>query len=108
MTFTEIAETFAQAPSGTDGFKAFGRSALQLMKTDPENAALYFVVGIAAQAYVFKYEDQGVDPELADKAKDTLVEFNQRLLSALSKGPAERLSAANSVAIDYEWNVREF
>lgn len=108
MTFNEIARVFANGPSGTDQFKAFYKSALQLMRTDPENAALYFVVGIAAQAYVMRYEDEAVDPALAEKSKATLVEFNERLVSALAHEPQRRLAAVSSVAIDYEWNVREF
>lgn len=108
MTFNDIAGTFEQGLSGTDQFKAFYKSAFQLMKSDPENAALYFVVGVAAQAYVMRYEDQAVEPALADSAKATLVEFNDRLLRALSQGPEERLRAASSVAADYEWNVRKF
>lgn len=108
MSFAEIAQVFENGPSGTDQFKAFYRNAFQLMKTDPDNAALYFIVGIAGQAYVLRYEDQGVDPELADRAKATLVNFNRRLVNALQQGSTERLLAASSVAIDYEWEVKEF
>jgi len=108
MTFQDIAEAFQSGPSGTDQFKAFYKSAFQLMETDPENAVLYFVVGVASQAYVIRYEDQAVAPGLADKAKATIVDFNNRLLRSLAHGPKERLSAVNSVANDYEWRVREF
>ena len=108
MTFDDVARTFEQGLAGTDQFKAFYKDAFQLMKSDPDNAALYFVVGVAAHAYVMKYEDQAVEPALADRAKATLVGFNERLRRALAQGPEERLRAASAVAADYEWNVREF
>jgi len=108
MNFDDIARAFEDGPSGTDQFKTFFKGAFQLMKTDSENAALYFPVGIAAQAYVLRYEDQAVESALADKAKATLVEFNKRLASALPLDPAQRLRVASSLAISYEWDVREF
>jgi len=107
-SFRDIARTFEDGPAGTDQFKAFYKGAFQLMRDDAGNAALYFPVGIAAQAYVLRYEDQAVEPAFADQAKATLVGFNKRLLVALSQDAAQRLQAASSVAADYEWGVSEF
>ncbi|TAN27196.1 MAG: hypothetical protein EPN31_11680 [Castellaniella sp.] len=108
MTFKEITQRFAQSESGSDSFKQFYKDAFQLMKQDPANAGLYFVVGIAAQTYVIKYEDQEVAPEFADRVKATLESFNSRLLAALDMAPAERLKALGEVAVDYEWNEDAF
>lgn len=108
MTFQEITQRFAQSESGSDSFKRLYEDAFGLMKQDPDNAGLYFVVGIAAQTYVIKYEDQAVAPEFADRAKATLEGFNRRLLAALDLAPAERLRALGGVAVDYQWNEPAF
>src|SRR5699024_3066226 len=67
VTFADIATQFSQSQSGSDSFKQLHESAFELMKRDPDNAGLYFVVGIAAQTYVIKHEDQAVAPEFADR-----------------------------------------
>ncbi|CAM5549304.1 hypothetical protein [Eoetvoesiella caeni] len=108
MTFKEISQRFEHSESGSDSFKFFYKDVFELMKADPLNAGLYFVVGVAAQTYVIKYEDQAVDPEFADRAKATLEGFNNRLLEALDKNPEERLRILGEVAVDYEWKVDAF
>lgn len=108
MTFKEIAQRFEQSESGSDSFKFFFKDVFELMKSDPYNAGLYFVVGVAAQTYVIKYEDQAVDPEFADRAKATLEGFNERLLGALEKSADDRLRILGEVAVDYEWKVDAF
>jgi hypothetical protein len=108
MNFAEIAERFARSSSGTDAFKVFYKSVFDLMKWDADNAGLYFVVGIAAQSFVRRYEDQGISEEFADKAQATLNDFNAKLGRALQAEPAERLRLLGEVAIDYEWNVTSF
>lgn len=108
MKFPEIAQEFEDGFTGTDQFKELSRKAFQLMKSDPENAALYYVLGVAAHSYVMRYEDQGVEPERADRAKEVLVGFSKRIVAALPQDAAQRLQTASSIAIDYEWNVREF
>lgn len=108
MAFQDIAQRFDSAPSGTDAFKSFYKDAFALMKTDPDNAGLYFVVGIAAQSYVRTYEDQGISGEFADAAKATLSGFNARLVEALASAPQKRLQLLGEVAIAYEWDVHDF
>jgi hypothetical protein len=78
------------------------------MKNDPDNASLYFVVAVAAQAYVRGYEDQGVSSEFADHAKAILVGYNARLVNVLDADPATRLRVLGQIAIDYEWEVHDF
>ncbi|HEY9279192.1 MAG TPA: hypothetical protein VIP51_03880 [Eoetvoesiella sp.] len=108
MTFKEITQRFERSESGSDSFKFFYKDVFELMKIDPENAGLYFVVGIAAQTYVIKYEDQAVDPEFADRAKAIVEGFNIRLLDALDMDPADRLRVLGEVAVEYEWEVDAF
>jgi hypothetical protein len=108
MTFKEITQRFERSESGSDSFKFFYKDVFELMKTDPENAGLYFVVGIAAQTYVIKYEDQAVDPEFADRAKAIVEGFNQRLLASLDMSADERLRVLGEVAVEYEWKVDAF
>lgn len=108
MTFKEITQRFERSESGSDSFKSFYKEVFELMKADPENAGLYFVVGIAAQTYVIKYEDQAVAPEFADRAKAIVEDFNQRLLASLDMSAADRLRILGAVAVEYEWEVDAF
>ena len=108
MTFQQLAQAFEQGPSGTDQFKLLYKGVFQLMKTDPANAALYFIVGVAAHSYVTKYEDQGVEPALADQAKSRLAGYNRRIVAALAGDAAQRLEAASVIATDYQWEVHDY
>lgn len=108
MTFQEIADQFSRSAGGTDQFKALYRGCFELMKTDTDQAVAYFVIGVAAQSYVRRYEDQGVPVEAAERAKMLLVSFNDRVLAALAQEPALRLKSLGRVAIDYEWGVEDF
>jgi hypothetical protein len=108
MSFAEIAERFSTLPSSTDSFKVFYKSVFELMKTDAENAGLYFVVGIAAQSFVRNYEDQGLSAEFVDGAKALLVGMNDKLLAALACPADERLRVLGEIAVQYEWHVTDF
>lgn len=108
MNFQDVAARFEQTGSGSDAFKLLSRDAFNLMKTDPANAGLYFVIGVAAKSYVHRYEDQGVTAEFSDRAKDVLVGYNRKLVEGLSADPAIRLRLLGEVAMDYEWNVTDF
>jgi hypothetical protein len=108
MNFQAVATRFENADSGTDSFKVLYRDAFELMKTDPDNAALYFVVGTVARAYVRRYEDQGVSLESADRATATLVGYNNKVLQALATDAGQRLRLLGEIALDYEWSVSDF
>lgn len=108
MTFNDIADRFVRAESGSDFFKDFYKEAFLRMKSDPENASLYFVVGIAAKSYVQHHEDQGVPPELADRAKTTMVEYSAKVIQALTSEPAQRFRLLSEISLDYEWNLTDF
>lgn len=108
MSFQDVAERFERAESGTDSFKTLFKEAFQLMTSDPDNAGLYFVIGIAAQAYVRRYEDQGVTPEFADRAKATLAGYTAKIVQALASDAQTRLRLLGEVAIDYEWHMPDF
>lgn len=108
MNFKQIAARFEQAESGSDSFKQLSRDAFESMKTDVDNAALYFLIGVAARSYVSRYEDQGVSGEFADRAKAVLVGYNDRLIAALGADAQTRLHVLGEVAVDYEWQVSDF
>ncbi|MES2511324.1 MAG: hypothetical protein V4625_15450 [Pseudomonadota bacterium] len=108
MNFQESAARFEAAESGTDSFKLLYKDAFRLMKEDASNAAFYFVVGVAAHGYVVQYEDQGVSPEFADKAKATLVGFNSKIATALALPPDAGLRLLGEVTADYQFNVHDF
>ena len=108
MTFDEAASRFEIAESGTDSFKLLYKSAFRLMTDNPANAAFYFVIGVAAHGYVIQYEDQGVSPEFADKAKAIVVNFNKKIVQALASPPEVGLRLLGEVTADYQFNVSEF
>ena len=78
------------------------------MTEDPANAAFYFVIGVAGHGYVVRYEDQGVSPEAADKAKAIVVGFNKKVAQALASPPAIGLQLLGEVTSDYQFNVHDF
>ena len=108
MTFDEEAGKFGAAESGTDSFKQLYKSAFRLMTEDAANAAFYFVIGVVARYYVQRYEDQGVSPETADKAKAIVVGFNRKITRALTSPPDVGLLLLAEVTSDYQFNVHDF
>ena len=82
MSFEEVSRQFAQSESGTDSFKILFRRAFELMQEDAPNAALYFVIGIAAQAYVRRYEDEGVTSDFANETKKRSRRSTQKYCAA--------------------------
>ncbi len=108
MNFQETAARFENSAGGSDDFKLLYKDVFQLMGSDSENAALYFVVGIAAQSYVTRYEDQGVTSEFADSAKAILVGFNRKIGEALSADAKTRLRLLGEVASEYQFEVHAF
>ena len=108
MTFHEEAGRFEAAESGTDSFKLLYKAAFGLMTQEPGNAAFYFVIGVAAHGYVQRYEDQGVTPDFADKAKAVVVALNRKITQALTASPAEGLRLLGEVSFDYQFKVHDF
>jgi len=108
MDFATLAQDFAAAESGSDAFKTLYKDAFALMRADPENAALYFIIGTAAQSFVRQWEDQEITTDFAERAKAILMRYNATLSEALAAPADERLRRMGEVAIDYEWGVREF
>ncbi|RZA16197.1 MAG: hypothetical protein EOP93_15565 [Lysobacteraceae bacterium] len=108
MTFHEAATRFSNAASGTDNFKLLAHDAFALMQSDSGNASLYFVIGIAANAYVRKYEDQGVSGEFADRAQATMVELNAKISQALAADADTRLRLGSEAAVQYYFQVSDF
>jgi len=108
MNFQDTAAQFERSGGGTDDFKRLYKDAFELMKTDSANAALYFVIGVAAHAYVIRYEDQAVTTEFAEGAKATMAGFCQKVCAALAADPTTRLTLLGEVASDYQFRVPSF
>lgn len=108
MTFSATAAQFEQSAGGTDDFKRLYRDAFALMKSDAENAAIYFVIGVAAHGYVLQYEDQAVTAERAESAKNALVRFCRKADQALAAPPAERLALLGEIAAEYQFDITDF
>ncbi|MGO3741206.1 hypothetical protein [Kerstersia sp.] len=108
MTYLETVNVFEREESGTDAFKNLHRSLLNLMKSDPAHAAAYYIIGTAAHNYVMRYEDQAVEPETADKAKQALLGFCKKFAAVLNASGEEKLAAISAIANDYEWKIANF
>ena len=108
MTFQETAAQFEKSDGGTDDFKRLYKEAFELMKGDSANAGLYFVIGVAAHAYVMRYEDQAVTMELAESAKAALVGINTKILQAIAADATTRLKLLGEVASEYQFRVTSF
>jgi len=108
MTFQDIAATFEAAESGTDSFKRLYKDAFHLAETEVENAGLYFVIAVIAQAYVRRYEDEAVPTELANRAKGLLQGFNAKIVRGLAGDAQTRLRLLGEVANEYQARVTDF
>ena len=106
--FSDTAAQFEKSPGGTDDFKRLYKKAFELMKRDAENAAVYFVIGVAAHAYVIQYEDQAVTAECAEAAKSALVRFCRKAVQALTAEPATRLALLGEIASEYQFDITGF
>ena len=107
MDFQKAADRFEASGGGTDDFKRLYKDNFELMSRDRENAALYFVIGVAAHSYVTQYEDQGVSDEFAERAKSILAGFNGKIVQALAADAATRLALLGDVASEYQLHVHE-
>lgn len=108
MIFQNTAAQFEKSAGGTDDFKRLYKAAFDLMKSDAGNAALYFVIGVAAHAYVIQYEDQAVTAERAEAAKAALVRFCRKAVQALGADPADRLALLGEIASEYQFDITDF
>jgi hypothetical protein len=109
MSFNDAVRSFSEWPACTDAYEALKNRCLELARTDPDNAAAYFVVFGFARSYVLLYDEEAVPAELAERAKRQLMRYLEILASAIGDGsPSARLSALNAVAFDYLQSDRIF
>ena len=108
MNFAEIAAKFESADTGTDTYKEFYKDLYKLMPIDKENAALYFVMAIIAQAYVRRYEEEAVQKFFADKVKARFERFNRNISQGLVSDSTTRLAMLSEIALEYELEISEF
>jgi hypothetical protein len=109
MSLTNVLQEFSACPPGTDAYKEVKARCLALAKTDPANAAAYFLVFGFARSYVLLFEEEAVPPELADRAKKQLVRYLEILASGIADGTADaKLSSLNAVVLDYLQSERIF
>ncbi|GBU09950.1 hypothetical protein AwWohl_10880 [Gammaproteobacteria bacterium] len=108
MNFQEIATEFKESAPGTDSFKRLYKSCFEIMLLDPSNASLYFVIGIASQAYVVRYEDQAISNEFAEKSKKTLDIFIDKILIALKSDNEQKILILNEITSHYQLNNNDF
>ena len=108
MDFTAIAEKFSTSSAGTDSFKELHKNLSLLIAKDNENAALYFVLAIIAQAYVRRYEDQAVPSDFAQRVKARFLNFIEKIQHGLASDSATRLTMLNEITCEYELTIAEF
>ncbi|STV85514.1 Uncharacterised protein [Klebsiella michiganensis] len=108
MTFDEIKERFAGAGTGTDAFRGLYNETFELMNADKENAAVYFLIGVAARSYVLRYDDQAVDPNFAEQSKQTMSALVDKIAFALHQPAEDKIKIASEVASEYHWESHQF
>jgi hypothetical protein len=102
MEFGEVIARFAARDPGTQSFRELQRECLAMITADPVNAALYFVLAELARAYWQRYENAPVTMATADGGKDILLQYAERLLAALDRETEVKLSALNSIVLEYQ------
>ena len=101
MDFTTIITGFAQSAPGTDAFLQVKDQVLALIKSDPDNAAAYFLVYGFARSYVILHDDEGVTTEIASAAQEQLLSYMRAIEPVL--GDAKGLvDAMNQIVLDYD------
>jgi hypothetical protein len=109
MSLSDVLQEFSAWPPCTDAYEEVKAACLRLSRTDPDNAAAYFLVFGFARSYVLLYEEDAVPADLAERAKNQLRGYLEILASAIADGtPAAKLSALNAVVLDYLQSERIF
>jgi uncharacterized membrane protein len=109
LSFSDVAQVFVNGLACIDAYEELKGVCMQLSKTDPDNAAVYFLVFGFARSYVLLYEEDAVPPERAQRAKRQMSRYLDILASALADGSTlARLSALNAVVLDYLQSDRIF
>jgi len=100
--FSDVVAEFQAALPGTESFKRVRVQCEALIRSQPEQATVCFVIGEFCRAYVLFYEDQEVRPAFAQTIKAQLLGYMLNLDAALqSDDPASLLQALNQVTQAY-------
>lgn len=109
MKFSDAVTHFSQSLPGTDSYVKLRKSMQELIKLDPSNASVYFLIFGFARTYVMLYEDQEVAPHFAEDNQKVMVHYLTILHDALVKGDASSLyDALNRVVNEYENSKKVF
>lgn len=109
MTFSEVVNTFASSLPGTDSYVKLRQAMRKLIKEDPSNAAVYFLIFGFARTYVMLYEDQEVTPKFAEDNQKLMLSYLKILEDALKQQDAANLyHALNRVVTEYENSKKVF
>jgi hypothetical protein len=110
MTFDDITRQFEHSPngSGTDAFLAVKDATRELMRSDPGNAAIYFLIYNFARNYVILHDDEPISTESANASKQQLLGYMKRLNTALSQDERTVLATASALINEYMDSKRPF
>lgn len=109
MTFSDAVTAFAKSLPGTDAYVNLRRAMQTLIRLEPANAAVYFLIFGFARTYVMLYEDQEVSPEFAEDNQKVMLSYLNVLNEALKSGDVANLySAMNRVVNQYESSKKVF
>jgi hypothetical protein len=110
MTFDDITQQFEYSPngSGTDAFLAVKEATRELMRSDPRNAAIYFLIYNFARSYVILHDDEAISTESANESKQQLLGYMKRLNAALGQDESTLLATASAVIGEYMASKRPF
>ena len=109
MLLKDVLQKFKEQAPGTDAYKEVKAKCLELMTSDPNNAAAYFLIFGFARSYVLLFEEEAVSPDLASRAKKQLEHYMDILCSAIADGTVEaKMSSLNAIVLDYLQSDRIF
>jgi len=103
MSFSVIFENFKNLSAGTDAFKQLKNeceNALQAPNSSINQTALFLIYGFAKN-YVLLYEDEAVESDFAQVAKQQLLNYMQTLNDALLNENTELLLLSQNQIIQH-------
>lgn len=109
MKFSEVVESFSTSLPGTDTYVKLRQSMQTLVREDPANSSIYFLIFGFARTYVMLYEDQEISPQFAEENKKVMFSYLRILDEALKKkNENSAYNALNQVVNNYENSKKIF
>ena len=102
MTITDAKNQFESTPACTEAFKKLSVEMRHLIEHDIVNAASYLIIYEISWHYFISFEDQGLEPKVAEKAKRQMLGYLNSFEPHIVAGEwVEVYKALGNVSNDY-------